>query len=210
MELSNITFVVILNSWRCVGLKWLFKLCVVIFGFFAIFWFSMGCIIDRGQKPVADGSAKYAIVLGAKINSNGVPSLALKYRLDAAYDYAQKYPQVTLILSGGQGSDENQSEASSMRNYLLAKGLSDERLIVEDQSTSTFENIKFSMTKMIEPVDKITIISNDFHVARGKMIAEYFGLNVDVISAQTPKSIAFKVGARERVGLILQKIVLWK
>ncbi|GEK34206.1 YdcF family protein [Kurthia sibirica] len=191
-------------------MRWLIKMILVLMIIFGGFWFGMGYLIDRGQKPVADGSAKYAIVLGAKIKANGVPSQALKNRLDAAYNYAKKYPQVQLILSGGQGADENESEAVAMRNYLLARGMDEQRLILEDQSTSTYENIKFSMAKMLEPQQKTTIISNDFHLARGKMIANYFGMDADVVSAKTPTTIAFKAGVRERLGLIAQKITLWK
>lgn len=171
----------------------------------------MGYVMKEGQKPIADGTANYAIVLGAKVQANGQPSKSLKYRLDAAYDYAKKYPHVNLIVSGGKGDDEPESEAAVMRNYLIKRGIDDAKISVEDASTSTYENIKFSSVKIPLNEKKITIISNDFHLARAKMIAENLGFNdVDVVGAATPKSVEQKLRVREKAGLILQRISLWR
>lgn len=190
---------------------WIKRIVIIIGVIFAIFWFGMSYVMKQGEKPTANGTANYAIVLGAKINAGGVPSKALKYRLDAAYEYAMKYPHIQLILSGGQGADEDMPEAVAMKNYLLKLGLAENRLIVENQSTSTYENIKFSSAKIPLNEKKITIISNDFHLARAKMIAANLGFNeVDVVAAKTPKSVELKLRARERAGLVLQKIALWR
>lgn len=190
---------------------WIKRIVIIIGVIFAVFWFGMGYVMKQGEKPTADGTANYAIVLGAKINAGGAPSKALKYRLDAAYEYAMKYPQIQLILSGGQGADEDMPEAVAMKNYLLKRGLAENRLIVENQSTSTYENIKFSSAKIPLNEKKITIISNDFHLARAKMIAANLGFNeVDVVAAKTPKSVELKLRARERAGLVLQRIALWR
>lgn len=174
-----------------------------------VFWIFTSYLLKRGEVPTADGSTNYAIVLGAKVNKGAVPSKALKYRLDAAYDYAVKYPHTQLILSGGQGDDEDATESSVMKKYLMDRGLSEFQLIEENKSTSTFTNIKYSMKSIPLTEKKVTIISNDFHLARAQMIAHYFHLEADVVAAPTPKIIEFKVRLRERFGLIAQKIVLW-
>lgn len=192
-------------------MKWIKYIAIGVIALFLIFWFATGYSIKAGQKPVADGSANYAIVLGAKVKANGEPSKALKYRLDAAYDYAIKYSNVQLILSGGQGVDEKEPEAISMKNYLINRGIDSSRLILETESTSTYENTKYSALKIPLNQKKITIISNDFHLARAKMIAENLGFsNCDVVAATTPKSVEFKLISREKVGLVLQRIQLWR
>lgn len=175
-----------------------------------IFWLGTDYIMNKGTKPKADGKSNYAIVLGAKVNPGAVPSKSLKNRLDAAAEYTKQYPHVQLIVSGGQGDDEDEAEAVVMRDYLIEQGIEEHRLIVEKKSTSTYENIKFSSQFIPLNQEKITLITNDFHLARAQMIAKHFGFNVDVVAAPTPKTIEFTARARERAGLILQKVKLWR
>lgn len=201
----------LLSKLRGEKMKW-FK--VSLSGFFLvgfIFWFSMGYVIKQGQKPVADGTANYAIILGAKVKNDGTPSKALKYRLDAAYEYAKKYPHVHFVLSGGQGTDEFEAEAVAMQRYLIQRGINKNRLLLETKSTSTYENIRFSTAMIPLGQSRITIISSDFHLARAQLIATHLGIsNCDVVAAKTPKSVAFKLHVRERVGLIFQRLQLWR
>ncbi|WP_249646204.1 YdcF family protein, partial [Lysinibacillus sp. D3C2_S12] len=90
------------------------------------------------------GSADYMIILGAKVKPGGVPSLSLKSRLEVAVQYLTIYPHVKVIVSGGQGPDEDRTEASVMKDYLEPNGIEASRIIIEDQSTSTYENLVFS------------------------------------------------------------------
>ncbi len=85
----------------------------------------------------------YVIVLGAQVRGTS-PSLSLKKRLDRAAEYAEENPHTIFILSGGQGPDEGISEAECMFQYLIAAGVPEDRLIKEDASTSTRENLTFS------------------------------------------------------------------
>ncbi|KFL42399.1 hypothetical protein CH76_12700 [Lysinibacillus sp. BF-4] len=163
-------------------------------------------LVKGGQHNSAHGEFEYAIVLGAKVNAGGVPSNALKNRLDVALDYATKYPHVTLVVTGGQGADEDATEASVMLAYLTERGLDSSRIIVEDQSTSTYENITNSLKRMPE-VTGVTIITSDYHCARAKLIARRLGLAVNALPADTPKSIRFKVIQRERVLLAKTAII---
>ena len=100
--------------------------------------------IADGLEPKANGSNDYAIILGAKVNGE-IPSLSLQYRLDAALDYAKENPHVYLILSGGQGAGEHISEAKAMKRFLVENGIQEERLLIEDMSTSTYENLLYSI-----------------------------------------------------------------
>lgn len=174
-----------------------------------LFWIGTDYIMKKGTSKKADGKSNYAIVLGAKVNPGAVPSKSLKNRLDAAANYAKQYPNVQLIVSGGQGDDEDEAEAIVMRDYLLEQGIEKHRIIVEKESTSTYENIKFSSKFIPQNQEKITLITNDFHLARAQMIAKNLGFEVDVVAAPTPKTIEFTARARERAGLVVQRIKLW-
>ena len=118
--------------------------------------------------------ADYLLILGARVRGEAV-SLPLKLRLDKGYDYLVKFPQAKVIVSGGQGPGEDITEALAMKRYLVAKGINAKRIIMEDKSTSTFENIKFSR-EIINKIDNtnkkaICIVTNDFHMFRSKMLA---------------------------------------
>lgn len=129
----------------------------------------VGLIISGAVTTAPDG-LDYIIVLGAKVNGER-PSLALRCRIDAAYDYLAQNPQTVAILSGGRGSGEDISEAEAMRRDLTARGISPERLIAEDQSTSTEENIRFSYAKMPAGSHTVGVVTNNFHVWRALRVA---------------------------------------
>ncbi len=167
----------------------------------------LGEEMKQGAQPAANGTATYMIVLGAKVKSGGVPSLSLKNRLEEAIKYLKKYPHVKVIVSGGQGADEDRTEASVMLHYLENKGIDTNRIIVEDQSTSTYENLLFSKELLPKGTKHITIVSNDFHLKRAKYLAESLELEVDVVVADTPKSVEAKLRLRERAALLKTYII---
>ncbi|WP_234447639.1 YdcF family protein [Viridibacillus soli] len=166
------------------------------------FWIVTTKWLADGLDSAADGSNDYALVLGAKVKHGAIPSKALAYRLDAALQYAQKYPHVTLIVSGGQGPDEDATEASVMQTYLVEYGLSADRIIIEEKATTTYENIVYSLDLIHDEVSSLTIISSDYHLERAKILADRLDLEVDVVAAKTPKIIEAKVRFRERFALV--------
>ncbi len=117
----------------------------------------------------------YIIVLGAQVRENG-PSVVLKYRLDVAIDYLNKNPSTICIVSGGQGANEPFSEAEGMAEYLIENGVNQSRIILEDESTNTVENIQNSKTLMEQPYSSVGIVTNNFHVFRAIQIAKVQGL----------------------------------
>lgn len=159
-----------------------------------------------GQKPIADGTNDYAIVLGAKVNGE-TPSLSLRFRLEAALNYANQYPHVKFVLSGGQGNDEYISEAEAMRRYLVENGISEERLLLESKSTSTHENIFNSKEMLPDSVQSVTIITSDYHLARARRIASSLDLQTDAVQAKTPKVVELKLRVRERAALLKNYLV---
>ncbi len=169
-------------------------------------WWLTGKWIDEGVEPTADGTNDYAIVLGAKVKRDAL-SLSLQYRLEAALQYANEHPHVTMILAGGQGPDEPMSEAEAMRQFLTGNGIAEERLILETASTSTYENILFSKKLLPSEIQSVTIITSDFHLARARRIAASLNLESDAVSAETPKRVAAKLVVRERIALVKTCIV---
>lgn len=189
-------------------MRWivLIPLLVVVSGGFGM-WMVTNKWLDDGLEPKADGSNEYAIVLGAKVKKGNIPSLSLHYRLEAALAYAIEHPHVNLVVSGGQGPDEDIEEAIVMKNFLLENGVAEERIIVEKQSTSTYENLKFSQELLPEEVDSVTIITSDYHLHRAKMLASKLGWDTDVVAAETPEVVEAKVRLRERAALLKTYIV---
>ena len=105
-----------------------------------------------------------------------------------AYNFLNTYPETKAILSGGQGPGEDISEALCMKNELIKTGIDENRLILEDRSTSTEENLKFSkkiLNELAPNTTKVTIISSDTHLYRASIIAKEIGFEPKVYYAYT-------------------------
>lgn len=161
--------------------KWITRayisLLAVVFSIFVIY---EGVIIGAAKsKPIDD--ADYIIVLGARVVGTN-PGRPLFERIKTAHDYLEKNPNTIAILSGGQGSDEQISEARCMFNELTRMGIDPSRLIMEDRSTSTFENMKFSLEKFDGEDVRVGIVTNGFHIYRSlklfKQVAGYDGFAI--------------------------------
>lgn len=114
------------------------------------------------------------IVLGCGIRGQEV-SPQLKARLDSALAYAEKNPGAIIVVSGGQGPQEDIAEALAMERYLIKKGLPADRIIREDKSTSTYTNLvnsKRLLDKAFEGEYKVALLSNEYHILRAVKTAE--------------------------------------
>lgn len=131
-------------------------------------------IVSNGYAKPQPG-ADYMIVLGGQVKGVRV-SLLLKYRLDAAYDYLSENENTVAIVSGGQGTGEDISEALAMREYLVAKGIEADRILMEDKSVNTEQNIAFSRKLMDSDQDHVVVVSNAFHIYRAVGICKKQGL----------------------------------
>ena len=117
------------------------------------------------------------IVLGAKVNGTEI-SNTLKLRLDKAIEYYNKHKSVNIIVSGGQGNDENITEALAMKNYLISNGVNSNNIIEENKATTTLENIIYSK-KILDNINnkgKVLIVTSDYHLFRGRLIASILGI----------------------------------
>jgi len=138
-----------------------------------VFW-----TIERFEGAGHPEKADAAIVLGAAL-WNDVPSPALRERLEHAYMLLENGSVDKLILSGGLGGGGSTlTEAEGMQNYLLAKGVQPDRLLLEGKSTNTYENLLFSHSISEEQgFEKLVIVTHDYHAARAKSIADFVGFN---------------------------------
>lgn len=143
------------------------------------------CMVSA-SRDAPKGRDTTLVVLGCKVK-DGRPSLMLRRRLDAAYEYLCEYEDVTVIVSGGKGTDELISEAQCMKDYLTEKGISPDRIIMEDKSSSTYENMKFSREIIAENGlnERITIVTDGYHQLRAEMIAGSLDMEAYNISAET-------------------------
>lgn len=130
--------------------------------------------IISGFSPKAPEGLDYLVVLGAQMKESG-PSRALQYRLDAACRYLEENENTKAIVSGGQGSDEHISEARGMYDYLTEQGIRKDRIILEDRSENTFQNLTFSAEFLDREKDSVGVVSNNFHVFRAVRIAAKAG-----------------------------------
>ncbi|MCM1506819.1 MAG: YdcF family protein [Ruminococcus flavefaciens] len=163
-------------------------------------------MVKSADDPPPDENTTL-VVLGCKVK-NGRPSLMLKRRLDCAYEYLSEHNTVNVIVSGGQGSDEVMSEAQCMREYLTEKGISPERIFMEDQSTSTEENLKFSQEIINRErlPEKITLVTDAFHQCRAEMLAKNIGIDPYNISGYTSWYIVPVYWVREWFGIMYYSV----
>lgn len=152
--------------------------------------------ISQYVNVVPPKDADYLIILGAKVNGEN-PSLSLKYRIDAAAMYAKENENTILIASGGQGPGEDITEAEAIKRVLVEKGISESRIYLEDRSTSTYENIKFSKEFIPEDAKLGIVVTNDYHLYRSIQIARDADLKVEGLPAKTPQITLLKAYSRE-------------
>lgn len=163
------------------------KILTVCLCLFLLAYAITGVIIIQASygNPLAD--CDYLIVLGAGVNGT-VPSLSLRNRLDAALTYLQGHPDTVCILSGGKGDGENITEAECMFRYLTAAGIPEQRLIKEEQATSTQENLAYSLL-LVDATDRTRfgVLSSEYHLYRAKLMARDQGIDPIMIPAETTR-----------------------
>lgn len=130
-------------------------------------------VVLLGSVSHIQGDPRVMVILGAQIREDG-PSGLLQDRLDTALDYLEDHPGMTVVVTGGQGRNEPTTEAEGMRDYLVANGVAEEQILLETESTSTAENIRYTMELLedagCDTTADILVVSNGFHLARVRML----------------------------------------
>ena len=177
--------------------------CLLCFGI--LIFLGTEIIILNASKGSPETDCPYIVVLGAKVNGTS-PSLSLSDRIRAAENYLKAHPDTIAVLSGGQGPDEGIPEAQCMFNELTKRGIAPERLWLEPRSTSTWENLNFSLDIIEEKTgirpDSIGLLSSEYHLYRAGLFAKDCGVEAIGIPAATSwPSIRLNYFLREAAGV---------
>lgn len=171
------------RRWLCV------LLALVLMG--ALFFATLFGLVMAGAHDVIRGDPQVMIILGCRVMPGGEPSILLQDRLDTALDYLDDHPEMTVVVSGGQGSNEPTSEAACMADYLEEHGVDSDQILLEDESSNTKENLIYSRELLEEQgvdvgEDGVLVVSNGFHLTRAQMLAERYGYkSVSALAAPT-------------------------
>ncbi len=160
-----------------------------------------------GAKDDIQGDPRAMVILGCQLHDWG-PSILLQDRLDKALEYLEDHPDMTVVVSGGQGPDEPTSEAQGMADYLVGHGFDRENIILESQSYNTDQNLRCSAQRLadagIDVRDGVVIVSNGFHLTRAKMLAGRAGYeNISTLAAPSSHlPTRLKMYIREPIALV--------
>ncbi len=166
----------------------------------------------RAAKHIPKYDKDFIIILGSQIKNDGSLTPLLKGRVDRAIDFGNKQYEISkkkiyYIPSGGKGNDEVIAEALAIKNYLIEKGINEKQIIIEDKSTSTIENMKFSKEKIdkINKDAKISFATTNYHVFRSGVIANNQGIECEGIGSKTKWYFYTNALIREFIANLVQE-----
>lgn len=151
------------------------------------------CAVLAGSKTNVTGDPQIMVIFGYKLDEDGMPPM-LKSRLDAALGYLKDHPDVTVVVSGGKGVGEFESEAVCMRDYLVEHGANSQNILMEDNSSTTVENVANTLALLRQNECDLSggmiAVSNGFHLTRIKMLLKRAdkSLSVSTIAAPVPSA----------------------
>lgn len=186
-----------------------FTVCLLVF---VAFLCVLEGIILAGGHSGGDQSADVVIILGAMVYRSG-PSQVLQLRMETGLDYLLDHPDTVAVASGGQGADEHESEARAIADFLRANGVAENRILLEDRSFNTWQNLSNSAALLTEHgydlnETRVLVVSNGFHLTRVRMLAKRCGLHIGTLAAPMPKVWTNTVYCYSREVLALVKSFL--
>ncbi len=158
--------------------KLLLRVLAVLLGLAVLLTAGGGLLFVCGWNDTVTYQEDAVIVLGCGVDGTE-PSDQLRCRLDTAIGYYRQNPSALIIVTGGQGTDEDDTEAAVMARYLVAGGVPSEQVLLEDQATSTAENFRFSapiLSAALPDYSSVCFITSDFHILRSGILAKKAGL----------------------------------
>jgi uncharacterized SAM-binding protein YcdF (DUF218 family) len=183
-------------------LKMIFLAIVIVFVVFQTFIFSLPIF----TKPVKSDTI---VVLGCRLRGE-TPSEFLTERTEKAAELYKKGFGNYIIVSGGKGSGEDISEAEGMKRILLSKGIEEDKIIMEDKSTNTSENIKFTSKIMKEKdLNTAVVVSNDFHLRRAWLLCKKNKLSATYKGVFSKENFITEIyGAVREMPAIIKDLIL--
>lgn len=176
-------------------------------GGYALFFVSFAVVCGLIAGRIADKpepGADCVIVLGAAVRGD-VPSATLAARLDCAYEYLEQNPLTRSIVTGGQGAGEQVTEAQASAEYLMKKGISADRIFLENTSTSTQENLlnaREILQAQFPQGARVVIVSSDFHLFRARLVARELGIEAETMGNRSIPWLVPNFYLREYVAVI--------
>ena len=187
-------------------LCWLYRgICCIIGLIAVIVVVESACMIWAASREPEPGAT--VVVLGCRVYGERA-SLSMQERLEAAYEYLAEHEDSVCVLSGGKGDGENITEAECMYRYLVSKGIAPERLYKEEASTTTRENLLYSMQLIeaegLHPV--IAIATSEYHEYRAGLIADSLGIEHAALPGKTAIWLFPTYYVRELYGILYEWI----
>lgn len=178
--------------------QWSWIAGLVWFTTLALFWL----LSARTGHELPAGNAPSAIIVLGSGTPDGKPSPLLRERLDLALHQAGRFPQALVVVSGGVGFGRARSEAQVMGDYLRSRNLPPQRIVQEEKSASTAQNLLFSKALLqgrgVSPRDEVLLVSSDYHVRRASWIARRAGYErISLAGAPTPLYVRYNAWLRE-------------
>ena len=170
----------------------------------------------KAARKIPSFDKDYILILGCQIKKDGTLTPLLKGRADQALNFAHMQKEATgkdviFVPSGGKGSDEIIPESQAIQNYLVSTGVSDDRILVEDESVNTYENFKNSMELIHEnsctSEPKVAFSTTNYHVFRSGILAEQQGFHTEGIGSRTRSYFWINAFVREFIATIYAE---WK
>ena len=188
--------------------KWVKALIALILVGVLVFGALLGAVLHGSYDHVV-GEPKVMVVLGCQVKPWG-PSILLQDRINKAAEYLQDHPDVIVVASGGQGQDEHISEAQAIYDGLVEQGIDESRILQEDQSYNTIQNLRNSMELLekngYDIEDDMIVVSNGFHLTRVRMLwARIYGDDDNLSTLAAPSSHVpsrYKMYIREPIALV--------
>lgn len=170
--------------------RWIRVLLVLVAAGVLCFAALFGAVI-YGSYDHIQGEPQVMVILGCQVKNDG-PSQLLRDRLDEALTYLDDHPDLTVVVSGGQGPDEPSTEAQAMADYLMEEGVEADQILLEDQSHNTVQNFRYTAQLLEEQGydlenTQVLVVSNGFHLTRARMLAERTGFE-EVSTLAAPSS----------------------
>ncbi len=167
------------------------------------------CFVFSGMLSESVEPPKTILVLGARLNG-AYPSLVLQNRLSLALKQYDQIPDARIVVCGGQGEDESVPEAVAMRDWLERRGVDEARIICEDQSANTYENIANALSLLNDDASfsgRVLIVTSDYHIYRSKYIAGRLGLEAEGVGSRLQLWLRPFAHTRETISILREWVL---
>ena len=168
----------------------------------------------KAARHIPAFNKDYILILGCQIKDDGTLTPLLRSRADRALEFARMQKETTgkdviFVPSGGQGADEVIAEADALKNYLVSAGIPEERILSENGSANTYENIANSVRLIKEHANgkaaETAFSTTNYHVFRAGLIAMQQGVNMEGIGSPTKRYFWINAFVREFIATLVSE-----